>query len=132
MSGLYQITKHKVKGKRTLKTTKELVYLAPELWEIIYDFKNRLEHRENHRNMIMNVNSWSTKFNKPLHPWRVMGGGSKIQEFRWLSLMRQYHDEWWSHCQLTENMIVAITHTQTVVIDGTIGNELWKIMRHVK
>jgi hypothetical protein len=49
---LYQITAIKRKGKRTLIVKKALAYLPPELWDMIYDFKDRLEYRERYSNIM--------------------------------------------------------------------------------
>tara|TARA_R110000803_G_scaffold117591_1_gene186093 strand:+ start:34 stop:477 length:444 start_codon:yes stop_codon:yes gene_type:complete len=52
---LYQITPIKRKGKRTLMIKKALVHIPPELWDIIYDFKDRLEHRDRYSSMMPSI-----------------------------------------------------------------------------
>ena len=52
---LYQITPIKRKGKRTLMFKEALVHIPPELWDIIYDFKDRLEHRDRYSNMMPSI-----------------------------------------------------------------------------
>tara|TARA_R110000803_G_scaffold57320_1_gene115185 strand:- start:574 stop:1002 length:429 start_codon:yes stop_codon:yes gene_type:complete len=52
---LYQITPIKRKGKPTLMVKKALVHIPPELWNIIYDFKDRLEHRDRYSNMMPSI-----------------------------------------------------------------------------
>ena len=52
---LYQITPIKRKGKRTLMIKKPLVHIPPELWDIIYDFKDRLEHRDRYSSMMPSI-----------------------------------------------------------------------------
>ena len=52
---LYQITPIKRKGKPTLMVKKALVHIPPELWDIIYDFKDRLEHRDRYNNIMPSI-----------------------------------------------------------------------------
>jgi hypothetical protein len=52
---LYQITPIKRKGKPTLMVKKALVHIPPELWNIIYDFKDRLENRDRYNNIMPSI-----------------------------------------------------------------------------